>query len=53
MKNPSNLLLMEKEMSEGDKNLKMKMYFSEESSLQKIMSVYGQKTGFLMNKEVN
>ena len=29
MKNPANLLLMEKEVSEGDKNLKMKMYFSE------------------------
>ena len=33
MKKPANLLLMEKELSEGDKNLKMKMYFSEGSSL--------------------
>ena len=29
LKNPANLLLMEKEVSEGDRNLKMKMYFSE------------------------
>ena len=29
LKRPANLLLMEKEVSEGDKNLKMKMYFSE------------------------
>ena len=46
MKNPSNLLLMEKEMSEGDKNLKMKMYFSEESSLQKNNECLWAKDGF-------
>ena len=35
MKKPANLLLMEKEMSEGDKNLKMKLLFSGDSSLDK------------------
>ena len=46
MKNPTNLLLMEKEMSEGDKNLKMKMYFSEESSLKRNNESLWPKDGF-------
>ena len=37
---------MEKEMSEGDKNLKMKMYLSEESSLQKNNECLWAKDGF-------
>ena len=45
-KNPASLLLMEKEMSEGDKNLKMKMYFSEESSLKKSNESLWAKDGF-------
>ena len=46
MNKPANLLLMEKEMSEGDKNLKMKMFFSEESSLKKSNESLWAKDGF-------
>ena len=45
-KKPASLLLMEKEMSEGDKNLKMKMYFSDDSSLTKSNEALWPKDGF-------
>ena len=46
LKKPANLLLMEKEVSEGDKSLKMKMYFSENlkkqhSSVNNLWKEYG------------
>ena len=46
MKKSANLLLMEKEMSEGDKNLKMKLLFSEDSSLNKSNEALWLKDGF-------
>ena len=41
---------MEKEMSEGDKNLKMKMFFSEESSLNKSNESLWAKDGFFKDQ---
>ena len=46
MKKPANLLLMEKEMSEGDKNLKMKLLFSEDNTINKSNEVLWPKDGF-------
>ena len=46
MKKPANLLLMEKEMREGDKNLKMKLLFSEDSTINKSNETLWPKDGF-------
>ena len=46
MKKPASLLLMEKEMSEGDKNLKMKLLFSEDSTINKSNEALWSKDGF-------
>ena len=46
MKKPASLLLMEKEMSEGDKNLKMKLLFSEDSTINKSNGALWSKDGF-------
>ena len=46
MKKPANLLLMEKEMSEGDKNLKMKLLFAEDSTVNKSNETLWAKDGF-------
>ena len=46
MKKPPNLLLMEKQMSDGDKNLKMKLLFSEDNTINKSNEALWPKDGF-------